>query len=869
MSIDSLRGALSDRYRIERELGAGGMATVYLAEDLKHHRQVAIKVLRPELAAVIGAERFLAEIKTTANLQHPHILPLFDSGEADSFLFYVMPYVEGISLRDRLTHEKQLPVAEAVRIAGEVAAALDYAHRHGVIHRDIKPENVMLHDGAALVADFGIALAASKAGGGRMTETGMSLGTPTYMSPEQAMGERELDARSDVYALGCVTYEMLIGEPPFTGPTAQAIVAKVMTAEPAEMTSLRKTIPGHVADAVHTALQKLPADRFESAKEFAEALANPAFHSTGESGASARVRPHAASWRDTAITAGVGMLLLVAAAWGWLRALPEPVVHASIPPIAGTAFLPTPGWPALSPDGKTIVFAATSDGTSRLYRRPVDGFRIGAIEGSEDATFPFFSPDGASIGFFTGSRQLRKVPLSGGPATTLADIPFWSSGAAWRHDGTIVVISDSHGLYVVPDHGGSLVPLSESDPVIGTNRVVEPRELHDGTLVATRLMGTNGSHWAGSVVMLAKGKWQLVPGDGRGGYLPPGLLLSHPGTEFLARQFNLKSGQLSGSPLAVLAGLDVSGLSTPAVNDRGDVAYFAVPAEPPQYLVLVDHSGSSSRLPVPAGPFRHPRLSPDGSRLAMERADDLWILDLRTNAWTRVTTNDLITEPQWSPDGHRIIHTVYDSASGYNVPAWRNADGSGKAEIIRAGIGDDWTSDWSPDGRRIAVYGGKVGMNVSVVELDHPDSLHPVTRIDGTARNARFSPDGKWLAYQSNETGRMQVYVIAYPGLDQKTPVSTEGGTEPAWRPRGGELYYRNGQSMMSVRVTTSPTLTLGPPQELFRGPFLADLYGDRSYDVMPDGAHFLMSEANPAAAPELRVVRNWAAEVKSSMGRP
>jgi serine/threonine protein kinase len=266
-----LAAALSDRYRIERELGAGGMATVYLAQDLKHHRKVAVKVLRPELAAVIGADRFLSEIRTTANLQHPHILPLFDSGAADSFLYYVMPYIEGISLRDRLSREKQLPIGDAVRLATEIAGALDYAHRHGVIHRDIKPENILLHDGSALVADFGIALAASKAGT-RMTETGMSLGTPQYMSPEQAMGERELDARSDVYALGCVTYEMLTGEPPFSGPTAQAIVAKVMTAEPVEMTTLRKTIPADVADAVHIALQKLPADRFASAAEFAAAL---------------------------------------------------------------------------------------------------------------------------------------------------------------------------------------------------------------------------------------------------------------------------------------------------------------------------------------------------------------------------------------------------------------------------------------------------------------------------------------------------------------------------------------------------------------------------------------------------------------------
>src|SRR5689334_8880081 len=275
--VTRLQQALSDRYRIDGEIGAGGMATVFLAQDLRHDRKVALKLLRPELSAVIGAERFLAEIKLTANLQHPHILPLFDSGEADSYLFYVMPFVEGETLRTRLNREKQLPVAEAIRIATEVASALDYAHRHGVVHRDIKPENILLHDGQAMVADFGIALAASKASGDRMTETGMSLGTPHYMSPEQAMGEREITARSDVYALGAVLYEMLTGDPPFTGSTAQAIVARVVTESPRPLLPQRHTIPPHIEAAVLTALEKLPADRFGTASEFAEALATPTY----------------------------------------------------------------------------------------------------------------------------------------------------------------------------------------------------------------------------------------------------------------------------------------------------------------------------------------------------------------------------------------------------------------------------------------------------------------------------------------------------------------------------------------------------------------------------------------------------------------
>jgi eukaryotic-like serine/threonine-protein kinase len=273
-----LKDALADRYRVERELGTGGMATVYLAHDIKHDRDVAIKVLHPDLGAALGGERFLSEIRTTARLQHPHILPLLDSGEADGLLYYVMPLVTGETLRTRMQREHQLPIPEAVRIAREVASALDYAHRHGVVHRDIKPENILLHDGQAIVADFGIALAVQSASAHRITQTGLSLGTPQYMSPEQAMGEKSIDARSDVYALGAVLYEMLAGDAPFSGSSVQAIVAKVLTERPTALHTLRDTVPKHLEEAVFTALAKLPADRFASAAEFATALSST--HST-------------------------------------------------------------------------------------------------------------------------------------------------------------------------------------------------------------------------------------------------------------------------------------------------------------------------------------------------------------------------------------------------------------------------------------------------------------------------------------------------------------------------------------------------------------------------------------------------------------
>jgi serine/threonine-protein kinase len=313
--VERLEAALADRYRLERELGAGGMATVYLAHDVKHRRQVAVKVLRPELAAALGAERFLREIETTASLRHPHILPLYDSGEAGGFLFYVMPFVEGESLRDRLNREKQLPIADALAIAREVADALGYAHARGVIHRDIKPENILLEGGHAVVADFGIARAVSAAGADRLTQTGVSIGTPLYMSPEQAAGGRDLDGRSDLYSLGCVLYEMLGGQPPFTGPTAEAVTRQHLITEAAPVTNLRPTVPAEVAGALARTLAKNPADRFNPAAQFVQALSTAVATTPVTQAATVRRSP-----LRLVLIAG-GMLAVIAAAWFGGRAL--------------------------------------------------------------------------------------------------------------------------------------------------------------------------------------------------------------------------------------------------------------------------------------------------------------------------------------------------------------------------------------------------------------------------------------------------------------------------------------------------------------------------------------------------------------------
>ena len=359
-----LNAALEGRYAIERELGEGGMATVYLADDLKHERKVALKVLKPELAAVVGAERFLAEIKTTANLTHPHILPLHDSGEADSFLFYVMPYVEGETLRDRIDREKQLPVDEAVALASKVAGALQHAHEHGVIHRDIKPANILLQDGEPVVADFGIALAVGAAGGGRLTETGLSLGTPYYMSPEQATGDQAVGASTDTYALGSVLYEMLVGDPPFAGSTAQAVLGKIIAGKSVSAMEERPSVPPNVDAAVRCALEKLPADRFTSAQEFVRALGDEHFRYgeavPGVDGAVAN------RWKRVAILGWSAAAVFAVTLGSVLLRTdppepPEPVTRVSVLMAEAQSFNPSLGALDLSTDGSLMVYKGQGD----------------------------------------------------------------------------------------------------------------------------------------------------------------------------------------------------------------------------------------------------------------------------------------------------------------------------------------------------------------------------------------------------------------------------------------------------------------------------------------------------------------------------
>jgi serine/threonine-protein kinase len=560
-AIDRLNAALEGRYRIERDLGEGGMAMVYLADDLRHNRKVAIKVLKPDLAAVVGGDRFLAEIQTTANLQHPHILPLFDSGEADGFLFFVMPYIDGETLRDRLNREKQLPVDEAVGIARSIASALAVAHEQGVIHRDIKPANILLSRGEPLVADFGIALAVTQAGGGRLTETGLSVGTPYYMSPEQATGDRDITASSDVYALGCILYEMLIGEPPYVGNTAQAVLGKILTEKPRQPTAVRTVIPLNVDGAVMRALEKLPADRFRTAEEFAKALGDSGFR-YGESAAvesATGVNRESKFWRRLALFATIGAMIL---GWSLGRRVEGP---AEPPPTTRSVFTMPRGQEILdrlygvagfARDGSALVYVGPGANGTQLWVKERGSHEARPLSGTSGAESPEIDPTGRWIAYINNG-EVRKLPIAGGPSTVIGDSSQVDVGSiAWLDDGTLLYVDQEMGIRRIREDGTERERVFEA-----VNRGF--------TIGVTALPGGNAlfgrcptACQAGAELWVWDGEAgearELDPSSLAGWWVDSGhLVLVRPGGGVYAVEFDLETLTYMGEPVPVLEGVQV------------------------------------------------------------------------------------------------------------------------------------------------------------------------------------------------------------------------------------------------------------------------------------------------------------------------
>jgi serine/threonine-protein kinase len=847
------------------------MATVYLAHDLKHDRKVAIKVLRPELAAALGADRFLAEIKTTASLQHPHILPLFDSGEADGQLFYVMPFVAGETVRERLNRENQFGVDEAIRIARDVLDALDYAHRHGVIHRDIKPENILLHDGSPMVTDFGIALAVSAAAAtGRMTETGISLGTPHYMSPEQATAEKNLTPRTDIYSLAAVLYEMLTGEPPHGAGSAQAVIMKIITEPVRPVNERRRSVPSNVVAAVAKALEKLPADRFETAKAFGDAMVNPAFN-TGARTAAVVGRSSDVPREWFWISTTVAILSLGGLTWSWRRStdVPRSVTRLVIAFPDSQRVSDGGGGisrMALSPDGRTIAYVGpgASASSTRLWVRPLDQLRATPLAETEGAITPSFSPDGKRIAFVSGTPiSLRVIAVGGGPPVTLADSDVWRGGVSWGSDG-----------YIYYDGGGGIIRVRETGgrieeatiPDSATERFhVNPSALPNGRGVLFTIVRNGGPSRYDIGVLDSRTHRQAVLAHGViGRYAGSGHLVYVTADGLMmAAPFDLSRLRVTGDavPVAQKVALGVLSAGDVAISSAGTLLYSAgKAAQGDLELVWVERNGKATAVDTTFTKsfMGRMRLSPDGKQAAISGPGEtgrwVWVKQLDRGPATHVPTARELTPASWSTDGKRLLMTTPKGL--VIVPS----DGSGPPKEFDVGHITANFAEWFDDGKGVVYV--------------HADSIFAMRTSGDTTKHVlvtgarpqapTVSPNGQWLAYTSEESGRAEVYVRPFPDTKAlKRQVSVAGGSAPRWSHDGRELFFVDeSRYMVAASIAPGRVFLNGEPRRLFD----ASAYNvvNASFDVAPDGRFLMLRSIGGPHSTELVLVQNFLQELES-----
>jgi eukaryotic-like serine/threonine-protein kinase len=885
-TMDRLAVALAHRYRIERELGAGGMATVYLAEDLKHRRRVAVKVLKPELAAVLGAERFVQEIATTAALQHPHILPLFDSGEADGFLFYVMPFVDGETLRAKLDRETQMGVEEAVRIACDVADALHYAHSSGVIHRDIKPENILLANGRPMVADFGIALAVSAAAGGRMTETGLSLGTPHYMSPEQATAEKEIGARSDVYSLASVLYEMLAGQPPHLGGSAQQIIMKIITESVDPVTRYRKSVPPNVAAALAVALEKLPADRFLSAKAFADALNNPSFTSGG-SGVQPRT-PSALrqSGRRTRLILGsTTAVLALLVAWAVPARFHSPI-DAGIPWLVDLGLPDEAGFQdgmALSADGSILLYGGIAP-DRQIWLRRAGMLKPVPIPGTAGGCCPALSPDGSRVAFVRGG-DVYVVPLTGGTTTLLGTGFGDSDDLAWTTDGHVIGASGDGGLLRVAQDGGPVERLTAPDSAAGEGMHWSPRALPDGRGVIFSIVPQD----RGDTVGLRIGV--VGPGGGAHSVLMPGrvaawadpghlLVIRDDGT-LVAVPFDAARRRVTGVAVPVLSGLPTVGFATWlgyfVVARTGRLVYVAG-ADRPFDLVWADRTGAVAEVDssVAGSWLEGARVSADGRRVVfastVNDVSGIEIRDRQTGANSRLEVRaGRIQAPTFSADGRSVVFRLISAGER----------GVYRADVTHLSQRTPLLADedaifpsLSPDeGTLYFVRRGARGVEFVARSLVSAEPSRPAA--DATERILipsfsagtvpSVSPDGRWLAWVTSESGTDQLYVRSTDPdrterwqVTRRAGVSVTAGSAVRWSADGRRLHFVARDSMMAAHVSGGDAFSVERLETLF--PMQQYM---RDFDVADGGFLFVQRRPGPSGY-RLMMVDDWRTVARS-----
>ena len=878
-------------YEVLGLIGAGGMGEVYNARDSRLDRTVAIKVLPADISADPDRRaRFEREAKTIAGLTHPHICTLHDVGDHAGSLFLVMEHLEGETLAHRL-EKGPFPAEQALVIASEIAEALSAAHRQGIIHRDLKPGNVMLTKGGAKLLDFGLAklaaqderLAASNVMVAPtrtmpLTAEGTIVGTLQYMAPEQVAG-KPADTRTDVWALGTVLYEMLTGHRAFDGNSGASVIAAILDRNPLAAVTLPASVTPLLHHILDRCLAKEPDDRWQSAADLALELRWSSSQAPTE-----QRSPREWTLRGIATMASVSVLSILAGATAVaLARKPHPspapvtrfVVQLPSPDTLDVGLRPAI---ALAPDGSQLAYAAVRDGISHLFLRRMDSVVPTVLPGTEGASGPFFSPDGRFVGFFA-SGKLMKVDVDGGPPTILTEAAS-GRGAAWVLDDSILfTAAPGTGLWRVPSGGGTPSVVTRLD-VAQTERTHRwPDVLPGGTAALITLRTAQHASFDETrivAVALENGKMGPVLAQGtQPRYAPSGHLIFARGGTLQALRFDPSTLSVSGTATAVVEDVmtdPATGAVQYAISDGGALAYVRGPQwVAARALVRLDRDGHAQPVFETLGTYSLPRLSPDGRRLAVtvEGANDnVWVSDAGSKDLVRLTyeTGSHIA-PLWTPDNRRIVFSSNRSGS-YNL-YWKSADGSDTPERLTESTHIQVPGSWSADGLLLAFSESDPATGSDIWLLSVKDGTRrPLVQTRFNEHGPAISPDGGWLAYCSDESGREEIYIQRFPGTGDKRQVSTDGGREPVWSRSGDSLFYRSANRIFATSVSLSPAFAAGRPTLIAEGDFVpSPIGGVPSYDVSPDGRSVLIARESRQRAPSsIQVVLNWFEELKAKV---
>jgi len=866
-------GARLGPYEIVAPIGAGGMGEVYRARDTRLERTVAIKVLPDHLSSPEARQRFEREAKTISQLSHPHICALYDVGHEAGVEYLVMEFLDGETLADRLGRGA-LPVEQALRFGIEMAEALDRAHRAGIVHRDLKPGNVMLTKSGVKLLDFGLAKLAALPSGvmsglsmlpttpkaSNLTAAGTILGTFQYMAPEQLEG-KEADARTDVFAFGAVLYEMVTGRKAFSGGSQASLIASILERQPEPLSAVQPSAPAALDRIVRKCLAKDPEERWQSASDLASELKWSGETSSAHATSATAPPGKRTAWSRIPVAAG---LLLLGVAAGFvlsrLRRPEEPLrsVFSILPPDKSELG----DWTAISPDGRTIAFPAAVEGTRLVWLRFRDSTDVRPMPGTEGASYPFWSPDGRSVGFFA-TGKLKRIDLSGGPAQVLCDAPD-PRGASWSRDGVIVFSGRvSDGLYRIPAGGGAPTAATTLDAATREISHRWPNFLPDGRHFLFYVSGGQPERSGVYVGELGSARKTLLVSGARRASYGQGYLFFTRSRMLFARRFDPKDLKMIGEPISIADRVwfatDKFGHSSFSVSQTGDVVFRN--GNPDSQLTWFDRSGKILGTLGPAGLWDEPALSRDGTKLAAERAEIeaetsyIFEIDLVRGSLSRVSPGEWENvDALWSPDGRKIAFR--SNREGERSIRIRDL-ASGDEEVAFRSRGLPGPIDWSPDGASlICGTNERSGLNLWLVPLTGDRKPRPLLQDAG--RQAQISPDGRFLAYVGTETGGNEVYLRRFPPTAERWQVSRGGGNEPRWRANGAEIFYvGNERRMNAVPVRTASAIEIGNPQPLF--PTGTRFVPDRraSYVVTPDGQRFLVSVPLDQARPTLTFIEN------------